>query len=188
MHCVWRSICIPECVRLNQSSFVYLTLKKTCGHQTTIYINPPNPPHCSIFVAHLTSGWKSLIDLRFHASTSTVSPLDCTLVHTWPHPGTSTWRWHLVSGGCGTCVWHLLVELACGTCLWYLLVCQNCGTWHHHHLVVAPGRGPLLNWRSSWCLQLPPGTKLPPDRRSTPRWWSRTPLTPPINSSDLISR
>ena len=94
-----------------------LDVKKNRGHQTTIYINPPNPPHCSIFVAHLTSEWKSLIDLRFHASTSTVSPLDCTLVHTWPHPGTSTWRWHLVSGGCGTCVWHLLVELACGTCL-----------------------------------------------------------------------
>ena len=154
-----------------------LDVKKNCRHQTTIYINPPNPPHCSIFVAHLTSGWKSLIDLRFDASTSTVSPLDCTLVHTWPHPGTSTWRWHLVAGG--LCLWYLLVVL---------LVCQNCGTWHHHHLVVAPGRGPLLNWRSSWCLQLPPGTKLPPDRRSTPRWWSRTPLTPPINSSDLISR
>ena len=105
-----------------------------------------------------------------------------------PAPGGGIWSQGGVGHNLWHCLWNLLVELACGTCLWYLLVCQNCGTWHHHHLVVAPGRGPLLNWRSSWCLQLPPGTKLPPDRRSTPRWWSRTPLTPPINSSDLISR
>ena len=107
-----------------------LDVKKNRGHQTTIYINPPNPPHCSIFVAHLTSGWKSLIDLRFDASTSTLSPLDYTFVQTWPHPGTSTWRWHLVAGGLW--LWYLLVALACDTCLWHLLVVLACvpKLWH----------------------------------------------------------
>ena len=116
-----------------------LDVKKTCGHQTTIYINPPNPPHCSIFVAHLTSGWKSLIDLRFHASTSTVSPLDCTLVHTLA----SSWHQHLevasglrglwylrVALACGTCLWNLLVVLACVPKLWHLAPSPpGCGTW-----------------------------------------------------------
>ena len=149
--------------------------------QQSISIHPtPLTALSSLHISHLDGSHSLTSDLR--PQLQRCRPL----ITPWSTPGTSTWRWHLVAGGLW--LWYLLVTLACGTCLWYLLVCQNCGTWHHHHLVVAPGRGPLLNWRSSWCLQLPPGTKLPPDRRSTPRWWSRTPLTPPINSSDLISR
>ena len=72
----------------------------------------PQPP--SLLYLRCTSHiWMelSLIDLRFDASTSTVSPLDYTFVQTWPHPGTSTWRWHLVAGGLW--LWYLLVALAC---------------------------------------------------------------------------
>ena len=110
-----------------------LDVKKNRGHQTRIYINQPNPPHCSIFVAHLTSGWKSLIDLRFEASTSTLSPLDYTLVHTWhQHLEVAFGRRGslVVVLACDTCLWHLLVVLACVPKLWHLAPSPpGCGTW-----------------------------------------------------------